>query len=162
MKIIFLDIDGVLCTRRSHLSYGKEGGIWHEWDPIACNAVRRSCLKGCRIVVSSTWRFHEEDLWPMMESHGLKEFVYFPDWKTPDMGRLMLDATWDSKISKIRGNEIEDWLCRHPEVSSYKILDDIPDFLEHQTKFHIHTDSEEGMDSDNIKKLLNWAGVLKS
>ncbi len=94
-----------------------------------------------------------------MDKHGLKEFVYFPDWKTPDMGRLILDAAWDSKI---RGTEIEDWLSKHPEVSSYKILDDIPDFLEHQTKFHIHTDSEDGMNSDNIKRLLNWSGGLKS
>lgn len=151
MRIIFLDIDGVLCTRRSHLAYGKEGGIWHEWDPLGCHVLHRACTYDAWIVVSSTWRkpMHQDDLFEMLKKHSLFGYVYFPDWSTP-----VLDGP--------RGAEIAAWLAKHPEVTDYRILDDDHDMLDSQTKKCIFTDPEDGMTSDNIKKLLNWAGALKA
>jgi FMN phosphatase YigB (HAD superfamily) len=151
-KILFLDIDGVLCTSRSHLAYGKEGGIWHEWDPLAANAIRRACQQGVGLVISSTWRFHEKDLWPQMDKHLLNEFVVRPDWRTKDM---RCDGHQ-------RGDEIAEWLSRHPEVGDYRILDDDNDMLEDQLKKCIFTDALDGMTHENIKKLLNWAGALRA
>jgi hydroxymethylpyrimidine pyrophosphatase-like HAD family hydrolase len=152
MKVIFLDIDGVLCTRRSHLAYGKEGGIWHEWDPLAVEVIRKCCERGVKIVLSSTWRkpsnlehFHEQ-----YAKYGMNPaWLYQPDWKTPiTTGR--------------RGEEIKQWLNRHPEVTDYRIVDDDNDMLHEQHAKCIFTDAEDGMTSENIKKLLNWSGVLKA
>ena len=150
-KILFLDVDGVMCTRRSHLVYGKEGGIWHEWDPLACAAIYKACQHGVQIVVSSTWRkpMHQESLFEKLKEHNLFGYVLFPDWKTP-----IRDG--------IRGLEVAEWLSKHSEVESYRILDDDADFLDSQEKFLIRTDPEDGMTSENIKRLLNWAGALKA
>lgn len=153
MKILFLDIDGVLCTRRSHISYGKEGGLWSMWDPLACHAVKRSCINGVKIVISSTWRkpMHQRLLIKRLQEHGFLHSYLHQDWKTKCLK------------SGHRGEEIEEWLDRHAgEFESYVILDDDSDMLEHQMLRLIHTDMENGMDSNNIKRLLNWAGVLKS
>ena len=150
-KVLFLDIDGVLCTRRSHLTYGREGGIWHEWDDLACEAVRKACRNGVRIVISSTWRkeCNREDLFAQLTKHGLRDFLH-EDWMTP-IGNT------------IRGDEIALWLSRHQEVDSYRILDDDVDFTPAQIDHHlIHTDAEDGMTAENIKRLLNWSQVLKA
>ncbi len=148
LRVIFLDVDGVVCTRRSFLSNDREGSVWNTWDEVGCQAIRRACSKGIKLVVSSTWRKFENDLWPKMEQHGLKDFVYFPDWKTKVLGP--------------RGAEIGEWLSRHPEVTDFKILDDDSDMLDSQRTHFIKTDALEGMTSDNIKKLLNWSGALKA
>jgi hypothetical protein len=58
MKIIFLDIDGVLCTSRSHLSKHGRGGLMDAWDDVGALAIKRACEFGTnvKIVISSTWR----------------------------------------------------------------------------------------------------------
>lgn len=160
MNIIFLDVDGVLCTRRSHLAYGKEGGIWNAWDPLACAALLRAIQGKLRpkIVVSSTWRFYPDDFWGNCEEYGLTDPVgerefFHDDWRTKDL-RHGPDIC--------RGHEIQEWLSRHPEVESYVIIDDDSDLLDEQRERHIHTDPENGMQSDHIKRLLNWSGAWKS
>ena|SRR6478609_11847885 len=152
MKVIFLDIDGVLCTRRSHLAYGKEGGIWYEWDPLGINVIRKTCLNGVKIVLSSTWRkpVNEPHFIAQYARYGMdRDWLYLPDWKTP---------ITDLK----RGEEIQKWLDGHQEVTDYRIIDDDNDMLESQLKKCIFTDAEDGMTSDNIKKLLNWSGAWRA
>ncbi len=153
MKIIFLDIDGVLCTRRSHLAYGKEGGIWHEWDPLACHAINRACQKGVQIVISSTWRKFTDDLMPQLIKHDLMKYLRQPNWHTP----IGSSAT-------SRGMEISLYLEEdsNQDIEDYLILDDDIDMLEHQMKKFVQCDGEDGMTSDNIKRLLNWSRALKS
>jgi len=31
-KVVFLDIDGVVCTLRSHYAFGDKGGLMEAWD----------------------------------------------------------------------------------------------------------------------------------
>lgn len=154
-KVIFLDCDGVVCTRRSFLANDPEGTIWFSWDEVACAAIRRACEQGVKIVISSTWRkeMHRDQLFQQLEKYGLKEYLH-EDWMTP---------ITDTPLSGVqRGLEIEQWLADHPETESYRILDDVPEFSKEQDRYFIHTDSEEGMSSDDIKRLLNWAKALKA
>ena len=148
--VLFLDIDGVLCTRRAHLTLGKRQGIWYMWDPVGVDAVRQACEAGAKICVSSTWRFHPEDLFKQLDAHDLRKYL-LDDWKTID---LRCNGKW-------RGDEIAEYLSRYPEIDSYRILDDDIDMLDNQFKKHIKTDTEEGMSSDNIKDLFSWIGITK-
>lgn len=160
MRILFLDIDGVLCTRRSHMAYGKEGGVWDDWDPLGCAVIRQACEKGVTIAISSTWRksMHQKNLFGKLNKHDLYRFVFWAG--TPSL--------WHTPItSGKRGEEIQQWLDRaasqwHEPIEDYRILDDDNDMLEHQIPKCIFTDAEDGMTSDNIKKLLNWSGAWKA
>ncbi len=153
-KVLFLDIDGVLCTRRSFLANDPEGTIWFSWDEVACAAVRRACEQGVKLVISSTWRLPENQphLFQQLEKCGLKPYLH-EDWATP---------IFHPDILYRRGREIERWLESHPEVTEYRILDDVHEFVGKQDRYLIHTDSDEGMSSDDIKRLLNWAKALKA
>jgi len=64
-KILFLDFDGVLVTRRSlqrrtpveHQTLDTWESIAHKADPACVTELNRACeATGARIVVSSTWR----------------------------------------------------------------------------------------------------------
>lgn len=158
MKILFLDIDGVLCTDRSHRAYGVEGGKMLEWDPLGCAVIKKCCERGVRIVVSSTWRHerHQADLFKRMELFGLREFLH-SDWRTIDIAEA---GEWND--ANCRGLEVRDWLDKHPEVTSYRILDDVPQFLPDQASDFIQTDAADGMTSRNILLLMRWARALKS
>lgn len=159
MKVIFLDIDGVLCTYRSHLVYGKEGGKYRDWDPLGCCAVAKACHQtGVKIVISSSWRYSRNvhELLLHLDFHGLSHYLCEPNWKTPD------HSLEDRRGNIVRGEEIKEFLDKNPEVKSYRILDDHDNFLPAQMPFLIQTVEEEGLSAMNIKKLLNWAGALKS
>ncbi len=154
MKVIFLDVDGVLCTARSYFAYDipNKRKMWNAWDEVACTCVREVCKKGIKIVVSSTWRhpLHEVELKEHMEKHGLLEFLRLPAWRTPALA------------GEMRGYEIEDYLKHNTDIEDYKILDDVDQFLETQAKKLILTDEQNGMSAENIRTLYRWAGVLKS
>ena len=154
-KVIFLDCDGVVCTRRSYLAYDvpKKGRMWNAWDEVACAAIRESCKKGIELVISSTWRLpmNEQELMQKLEQHGLIGFLRKPNWKT-------LDLAWDRDT--IRGHEIARYLVDNPDIQDYRILDDVKQFLDSQADHLIFTDVEEGMTGDNIRDLLRWSKVL--
>ena len=118
MKILFLDIDDVICTRRSHVSIGKQGKM-EKLDPIALGLIDRllEIQDDVRIVVSSTWRKHHsrKDLMNRFRKEGFKG-EYHEDWCTPILP------------SGFRGDEVKAWLDKHPEVTSYLCIDDGSDF----------------------------------
>ncbi len=155
MKILFLDIDGVLTSGRVHLAYRK-GGIWTDFDPIGVSALLKVCETGVKLVISSTWRKFPDHLWREMEKNDLKQYVYFPDWKTTDLG---YNPATGSDYQ--RGDEIKEYLGRHPEIDSYRILDDNSDMDALPSKKLILTDGENGITTQNILKLYRWSGVMK-
>ena len=155
--ILFLDIDGVIVSDRTHYSTG-EHGLMVEPDPVALKAIRRFCAKtGARIVLSSAWRKTNGVLEHMSE-WGLHHLLYDPpggnrnDWRT-------ITAPCDDSLLHERGIEIKEWLDRHPEETRYVILDDQPhQILPAQEKHLILCDPHEGMTSKNIYQLMQLAG----
>lgn len=149
VRVLFLDIDGVICTLRSHLAFGT-GLLMQAWDITSCHMIKKLCDKhDLKIVVSSTWRLgRAHDCKMQMMIYGLWDYIYGnddKDWKTPSG-------------AKIRGEEIEYWIKHHPEVEQYFILDDDTDFLEHQRPYHIKTDSYDGFSSQDyirLEEMLN-------
>ena len=62
MKLLFLDIDGVLISGK-HMDYldGQGESAWKVFDPECVDAFNELIqLTGARVVVSSTWRYHYE------------------------------------------------------------------------------------------------------
>jgi hypothetical protein len=124
-KIVFLDLDGVLCTSRSHAAHGT-GKTMLEWDRTGVALIKKICkLTGAKIVISSTWRhlIHHKDLFPALKRHGLWDLLYSEpilteDWRTPN-------------LHEGRGAEIMNWLSKHLQFGEkFVIIDDVNVFSE--------------------------------
>lgn len=152
MKIIFLDIDGILNYTEWYVSdrnpgnlYGQEGDI----DPLCSKRINTICREtGAKIVLSSDWRIS----WPYcidrLEKGGIEKGLIVD--KTPEhmwiQHRTNDFVDWTS-----RGAEIEDWLSQHPECDEFAIIDDRTDFTEEQKEHFVHVDSMYGIDDYDVK-----------
>ena len=113
MKIIFLDIDGVICV--DYIGHDEFGMYF---QPHFVDNLKRLIEKtGAKIVMSSTWRYD-----------GL-EYVR-KLWKDRNLPGEIIDITPNINIFK-RGAEIKSWLETHKDLwSNYVILDDDLDFFD--------------------------------
>lgn len=114
MKVIFLDIDGVLNVRT--IEYDEYGALFH---PHFIDNLRTIIDKtNAKIVISSSWRFE-----------GLERMQAM--WKDRNLPGEVIDITPYLGNHTIRGYEIEEWLYKHtPE--NYVIIDDDSDMLQSQ------------------------------
>ena len=119
MKIIFLDIDGVLVTRNSikyqYLNFPDEDGIRFSKKAVK-NLNKLIRLTKAKIVISSTWRlFHTlEELQNIFKIQGIKGEII----STTSIDK----ATVEEDIP--RGQKIADWLEQHSGIDQYVIIDD--------------------------------------
>lgn len=112
MKVLFLDVDGVLNSQET--TNFKD---LYPIDQYMAFLVGRIQLQtDCEVVLSSSWRNHPEGFKNVSE-----RVVKLLD-KTPN-------------IATFRGDEIKAWLAEHPEVEKYAILDDDNDFYDDQPLF---------------------------
>lgn len=144
MKVLFLDIDGVICTDRSNIFVPPHEDQM-EWDPCAVDLIIHACKKlNLKIVISSTWK----QTAPTMLELNLKKFNLFPllhdDWKTP------------SKFSATRGDEIWLWLQDHPEVIDYVIVDDDIHLHSDQMKHFIQCSDPNGLLYEQYEDIINY------
>ncbi len=156
MKVIFLDIDGVLNSTQTaedwHLKTGKGGygGFFEETDIVTDDNVRwgQSLVDnlkkivdatGARIVISSTWRKH-------FTCPKFKDMLAIYGWD----GAPIYDRT---PIMRIRGQEVKWWVDKHkPEV--YVIIDDYDDFLREQIPFFVQTNPDIGLTQEDAQKAI--------
>ena len=120
-KIIFLDVDGVLNSEEfSHWLWDNHEKKYRGYELLDQRAIL--CLQdivfvtGAEIVLSSSWRLSNkcsEQLRQQLLPYGLQ----------------FIDKTV-SLPYKDRGEEIKEWLSRHPDVSHYVILDDDSDMFD--------------------------------
>lgn len=145
MKIIFLDIDGVLNT----CEYDKVAKSFK----IHPDKIERlnSLLKetDSHIVLSSSWRYFVHN--GSMNLHGL-EWLFRTHGL--EVGRLV-DITPPDKEDETRGETITRWIKHHRSdkyihIESYCIIDDmsINNFLEHEDRF-IHSNPQTGLTDGN-------------
>jgi hypothetical protein len=153
--VLFLDIDGVLCTLRSHFAFQNPGGINDAWDVTSCLMLNRLCQKhNMAIVISSTWRASRmEILQQYMSLHYLDRYLYGDLNRSGDYYAVHCkdksEWTTPHDISRFRGKEIDAWLALHPSVKKFVIVDDDSDFHPHQKPFHVKTDNMEGFGARN-------------
>lgn len=130
MKVLFLDVDGVLNTTKSRSLYSLSKPLLRRLQTI----VEQT---NCKIVLSSTWRKHPEALRRLkrtLEYRGMSIYDVTPVfWRDEEGNRLY------------RGHEIQHWLDDHPEVISYCIVDDDSDMLDNQLRNFVQTDPDYGL-----------------
>lgn len=119
MKVIFLDIDGVL----NLIPQGRDefGDCFH---PHLVENLRHVIERtGAAIVISSTWRMN-----------GLSEMKRM--WEMRDLPGIVIDVT--PFLNTPRGEEIAEWLRENP-VTDYAIIDDDIDMLPEQMHRFVKT-----------------------
>lgn len=147
MKIIFLDIDGVLNSDKFYAEHSKimqESGYpdnypYTEFDYRAVNRLNRIVSEtGCNIVLSSSWRT-DDNVRDILNKIGINIYD-----KTPYLGNVL------------RGQEIQRWIDEHPDIviEDYIILDDVESFLKKQKKRIVRTQTYFGLTDDIAEKII--------
>lgn len=152
MKIIFLDIDGVLNSR----AYDRKRN-WNEQTEI--DETRLPLIKeivdatNAKIVLSSTWRQHWNKDPNRCDVDGRyinKIFARF--------GLSIYDKTPDLGITALRREEISKWLKEtEQEIDSFVIIDDYRygwgDLSEHFVK--TDPNFRLGIEKDHVEKVID-------
>lgn len=158
MKVLFLDIDGVLNSNeyvKTDRYLKKEQGVGFpdcDLDENAIKRVNHICEKtGAKIVISSTWR-EMNDCIPSLIRNGLKIKVI---GLTPCLDRKTESGVW---MAKTRGQEIQAWLDKN-EVDEYVILDDDKDMLDSQLSNFINTNYLYGLTEEDVEEAIKILGA---
>lgn len=159
MKVIFLDIDGVLNSeefftiRTQNCRYDeyRKAGYDTKMSRALCNLDGLPIANlnflisqtGAKIVVSSTWRSEDPWLQEVFSVVGIPSYIDITPYTS----------------TRHRGTEIQQWLDKHPEVENYVILDDDNDMLDKQLNNFVQTDAyKRGLSLVNVEqaiKILN-------
>lgn len=135
LRILFLDVDGVL-NHRDVFRAGNPAPLC----PAALEQLFRVIeTTGCRVVLSSTWR-KIPGLVDKLPERLTREHFH-GDWRTIE---LLGKHQGGLIIPDKRGDEVAEWLARHPEVERYAIVDDDSDFLEDQQSHFVQTRFDAG------------------
>lgn len=146
MKVLFLDIDGVLNSGRTVFAFGDyPHGLSPEsiakFDPVALTLVRNLCrAAGASVVLSSSWR----------KLHPYSDVAAALDLP-------IIDST--PCLSTQRGPEIAQWLELHPEVTHWAIVDDDSDMLPEQLPHFVQTNARDGLTLGNLERLCEILGT---
>lgn len=166
MKLVFLDMDGVL----NSADYRPDTDREEPWDPEnnRCWATMvnpfsvvflNRILKGsdAKVVISSSWRYHVSPnrMQKILASRGFEGEVV---GRTPTIPELPKSL----QGTGVRGTEIEVWLTKnkHREVEKFVILDDLgPKQFPSLTNHLVQTSWATGLVSANVDRALGILGV---
>ena len=159
MNVLFLDFDGVINTYWWN-SDGTKFEIGYKDKCTNFQAVQwisHFCEKhNYYIVVSSTWRIGVclDRLKNILMNSGMPESVVNT--------RLIGKTPVYCHDHATRGEEINDWLIKHPDVNHYIIVDDdddfecFPEMRDHlvKTNFYVGFTIRDFMDAEDMHKKL--------
>ena len=145
-RVVFLDFDGVLVPIPANGEYDEDA------KPSA-EAIKNlnivTQLAGAAVVVSSSWRLLSTvaQLTKVLRSWGYTGQVRD---KTP------------ANLGYDRGAEVAEWLSKHPDVSTFVILDDDPTDFQELAKNLVLVKPDVGLqfhDAVEAIRILNGEGV---
>lgn len=163
MKIIFLDVDGVL-----------NGNFWNETHQKEISDLTKIDMKcvhllselvretGANVVMHSAWRsmFNNQmqpmgkmskKLYDMLRSAGVTLYDRTPDFATEEIRKA-------KKYSLVKAKEILAYLKSHKDVDSWVVLEDLDLHNEKVSVHQVRTNQDTGLTPENIraaKKILN-------
>lgn len=163
MKVIFLDIDGVLVTSAS---WGQRRPYGHAPADDQCVMAlnRIIALTGAEIVVSSTWRIGTS----VAELREILNIRFGVTGRVIDKTpRLTTKRMFEGQVGQVevevaaeRGDEIAAWLRgyqRHP-VDSFVILDDDPDMGKLAGRL-VKTNFQHGLTETDADRAIDLLGA---
>lgn len=167
MKVIFLDMDGVL-NSHAFMSERAKAGKWEPTGPLApagydlkkpsnwVNMIDPAAVKrlntllketGAKIVISSSWRHaHPHPTGRMQKILDLAGMI----------GGEVIDET--PVMVGPRSFEISSWLAANPIARKFVILDDGSTAGEGLGKWFVHTELAVGLTDADVKKAINILG----
>ncbi len=156
MKVIFLDIDGVLNSDRIARMRRNHNILEMTFDQDAMENLSQIITEtGSRIVISSTWRFHyktENPLWLSLIDN-LKQY---------NLDNHIIGTTEITNIAsaKPRWKEINEWLFNKNDIESFVILDDEWDMGILNRNF-VRCSGSVGISSSNCREAIEILNRVK-
>lgn len=154
MKLIFLDIDGVLNSQQWHESEKCQSignSIQRHFDPYCIELLNQIVSQTqAKVIISSSWRFR-----PLME---LKDIFTSIGFNGKIYGKTPMVSSYDTDSPAPRGMEIQEWIednqRKFKSPFRYAILDDEQDFLENQQQHFFQTNPEIGLDLETSNRVI--------
>ncbi len=153
MRVVFIDIDGVLNSDAYFRALEHAGEALTEWWGERCLDPRAIALLDALLthadataVISSSWRqrFSLSELDAMFRARGLSRTLHSvtPSMhRTPDGARLT------------RGDEVQAWLDAHDAVDAFVILEDEEE-LSHLEPFAMRVSTSVGLGRDDVERAI--------
>ena len=144
MKVIFLDIDGVINHDDTNVTAPSGAmGVSNSRIELLKQIVDAT---GAKVVLASTWRYDRpcgrdyQYLVRKLKNNGIVVFSHTPDISSPR-----------------RGMEISAWLARHSDVDGWVVIDDVhfSDFDRGEFAGHlVITDTKYGLTQSDVDKAI--------
>jgi hypothetical protein len=142
MKIIFLDIDGVLSN---HGIVKDCGAIFH---PPAVEYLKKLITEtDARLVISSTWKYAYKNLHKRFAENGLP---FWLDTTRKSFGKKKMTRE-DEILQWVNWNEPENWIAIDDEYFEMKKIKELGKLV--KTKFKTCFDEKAYQESLNILKV---------
>ena len=183
MKVIFLDIDGVMNCQEEMLALleknPKARNEVHLPSPTKCKLLKKLVdATGAEIVLSSSWRLSLGDIQTVIDTfkpYGLRLDGFtqegvpqsrFIGTKYENIKPKYTHGCYDICVPKREGICIEDrgaeiayWLVKHLEVTNYVILDDeSSDIIDWHPNNLVKTSLYLGLTEEDILKCIKILG----
>ena len=176
MKVVFIDIDGVMNCQEEMLTLLEQNPKAHDKidlpSPTKCKLLKQLVDEtGAEIILSSSWRLNLHAIQNIIDTfrpYGLRldgftcEGVLcsmLNETKYKNIKPKHTHHCYEGICIDDRGAEIAYWLLRHPEVTNFVILDDEPfDIIEWFPNNLVKTDPNIGFtlnDCLEAIKILN-------
>lgn len=171
MKVIFLDIDGVL-SPLSNSDKKKDNNLFPYDIEFSTEAVKnlKTLLEKSQahIVLSTRWvnRLGVNTTITVLASHGIrgpfvipeslgiKEVMYAQDWINDKNYKMSGTTVPPKKISSTKIEEIGFWLNENiNKIESYVVLDD--DFMHHHSDRQVRTKPDIGLTESDVQSALH-------
>lgn len=147
IKVIFLDVDGVLNSRRYMVRLNGEFNCvpkYKQIDPILAKRLNKiTDATGAYLVLSSTWRILFKRIVEIRELFA----------KAGVTGNFLGSTPIDNNK---RGMQIAEWMDKHSSIypiEKFIILDDDSD-MEHLISSLIQTDNRYGLTYSNVNQAI--------
>lgn len=158
MKVIFLDIDGVLNSKiwnESHKEEIRRGLI----DEDKVKLLKEILIKtGAVVVLHSGWKFwFDNDIKPTRKEseflaeifgkYGIEIYDVTPDFSTEEIRET-------KRFSLVKAKEILYWLKEHKDVEKWLVIDDLDLHNEEVGKHQFMTNNEMGLTLSDAEKII--------
>lgn len=112
IKVLFLDIDGVLCLHEYGVVNWDDNIDDYVFDEQCCRRLKEILdATGCKLALSSSWRLQKKDCLNILRQ--LKPF-----------GITSADFIGGTPNLQHRGDEVMTFVEQHPEIGTFVAVDD--------------------------------------